>query len=305
MWFKNLIVFQFNESVEWDDQVLQQCLEKDAFKRCGPQQASSMGWVPPMGNQAESLAHGALGIFLLTAKREERILPAGAVKDAMEEKVKEIESREERKVGRKQKKEIREDMIFAMMPRAFTRSSLLQGLIMPEQGLIVIDSANRNRAEEWISLLRASLGVGSIQPVETRKSVSGLATSWLSGDAPFPAGIEPGDECELQSSLEKRSVVICRRQDLEGDEIRSHLKSGKQVVRMAIEWKQSISFIINEALELKKLRFSDVTVEQADGGNSMDVAAEFDTRFTMMALELSRLLPALWEIFGGLEEGES
>lgn len=291
------------ETFDLSDSDLHQCLEKNMFKGCGPQEPSSLGWVPPMGEESTQLAHGGSGMYLLTAKREERIMPPGAVKDAVNEKVAEIESREARKLGRKQRMEIREDMIFSMMPRAFTRSTLIQGIIMPEQNLIVVDCANRNKAEEWLSLLRESLGGLSTQPVEVNRSVSGLLTAWLSGNTPLPAEIEPGDECELQSVDEEKSVVVCRRQELTGDEVKSHLKAGKIVIRMAINWKQSMSFVLNESLEIKKLRFSDTMVEQSSAqASANDKATELDTRFNLMALEFSRFLPGLWLVFGGLED---
>ena len=118
----------------------------------------------------------------------------------------------------------------------------------------------------------------------------------------MPNFIEPGDECELQSSSETRSIVMCRRQDLLGDEIKTHLKNGKLVTKMAIEWKQALSFVINETAEIKRFKFSDTLVEQAASEGAGDRAAEFDSRFAMMALELERFLPALWESLGGLDE---
>jgi recombination associated protein RdgC len=301
MWFKNLIVYQIHEKFDLDEDTLPGYLDKMAFKGCGAQELSTLGWVPPMGDLSDQFLHTDSGMFLLTTRREERIMPAGVIKDAVEDKVLQIEKREERKVGRKQKMEIREDLIFSMMPRAFTRSSRIQGLIIPDQNLLVIDSANRNKAEEWVSLLRKTLGKLSVKPVEVKKSASGLLTAWLSGNLPLPASIVPGDECELQSPREERSVIICRRQDLDGEEIKSHLKAGKLVTRMAIEWNQSLSFVVNEAIEIKKLRFGDIVMEQAVSDGYTDKAAEFDAQFNMMALELSRFLPALWEVFGGLE----
>jgi recombination associated protein RdgC len=301
MWFKNLIIYQIRETFDLGESALSECLDKMTFKGCAPQQRSTLGWVPPMGDLSDQLLHAGSGMLLLTAKREERVMPAGAIKDAVEDKVLQIEKREQRRVGRKQKMEIRDDLVFAMMPRAFTRSSRIQGLIIPDQNLLVVDSVNRNRAEEWISLLRRTLGEFAVRPVEVKKSVSGVLTAWLSGNLPLPANITPGDECELQSPREERSVVLCRRQDLAGEEIKTHLKAGKRVTRMAIEWNQSLTFVINEAIEIKKLRFGDINMEQAVSNGAADQAAELDAHFTMMALELSRFLPALWEVFGGLE----
>ncbi len=302
MWFKNLIIFQLDADVDWHEDALLAGLEKKAFKPCAPQQANSMGWVAPMGELSEQLVHSGSGMFLLTARREDRVMPAAVIKDAVEERVLEIEKREQRKVGRKQKMDLRDETIFAMMPKAFTRSNRVQGLIIPAQNLLVVDCANRNKAEEWVSLLRESLSGMPAKPVEVKQSVSGLLTAWLNGKTPIPAALEIGDECELQAFNDERSLVMCRRQDLSGAEIKPHLKAGKGVTKLALEWKQALSFVINEGLEIKKFKLSDVTIEQATEQDGVDKAAEFDARFTVMALQIAGFLPEIWKLFGGLHQ---
>lgn len=300
MWFKNLVVFQFEESPEFGQNALEQGLERQRFKPCGPQELETLGWTTPMGELSSQLFHIGAGAILLTAKREERILPASVVREAVNQKVLEIEKKQDRKIGRKQKLDIRDQLTFEMMPRAFTRGTLVQGLLMPEQKLLVVDSASRNRAEQWTSLLRQSLGSLPLKPLTLIRSASGQFTNWLANNAKLPAGVTLGDECVLQSPDDQGGVIRCRRQDLSGTEIREHLKAGKVATQLGLEWKQSISFVINQDVDIKKLRFSDTLVEQAEADGVEDPAAEFDARFALMSLELSRFLPGLWDALGGL-----
>ncbi len=300
MWFKNLVVFQFEEDADIDQASLDRGLEQHRFKPCGPQELETIGWTPPMGDLSSHLYHAGAGMTLLTARREERIMPASVVREAVNQKVREIELKQDRKLGRKQKLDIRDQLTFEMMPRAFTRGILIQGLIMPEQRLLVVDCASRNRAEQWTSLLRQSLGSLPIRPLSLRRSPTSQFTAWLSNNAKVPAPVELGDECVLQSPDDQGAVIRCRRQDLSGSEIREHLKAGKVVTQLAVEWKQSLSFVVNEDADIKKLRFSDTLVEQAEADGVEDAAAEFDARFALMGLELSRFLPGLWAALGGL-----
>ena len=302
MWFKNLVIFQFEQTPEFSDAILATALEQDRFKPCGPQQPTSLGWTSPMGDLSEQLYHTGSGNFLITARREERVLPATVVRQAVDQKVLEIELREDRKVGRKQKMEIRDELVFEMMPKAFTQSSRIDGMLLPQQKLLVVDTASRKKAEEWVSLLRQSLGTLPVRPVELMQSLPGLFTGWLSGKVNLPAQVEPLDECELQSPDESGAVIRCRRQDLSGSEIKAHLDAGKLVTRLAVDWNQDLSFIINQHAEIKRLRFSDTLVEQAASDGIADQATEFDARFALMSLELSRFLPALWEELGGLRQ---
>lgn len=301
MWFKNLVLFQLEKPLDFSEQALSVALENGRFKPCGPQQPEAIGWTSPMGSLSEQLLHQGSGMTLLNARREERLLPATVVREALDDKVAEIEAREARRIGRKQRVEIRDQLIFDMMPRAFTRSTPLQGLIIPEHNLLVVDSASRNRAEQWLSLLRVSMGSLPVSAIKFKKSLSGQFTGWLDGSVPRPPQIELGDECVLQASDDEGAVVRCRKQDLEGSEIEAHLKAGKRATQIAVEWNQSLSFVINEEGELKRLRFSDTLVEQVETDGVDDPAAEFDARFNLLGLELSRFLPALFASLGGLE----
>lgn len=302
MWFKNLIVFQFEETPDFDPQELESALQKFAFKPCGPQQPESLGWAPPMGNLSDQLCHAGSGMLLMSARREERLLPAAVLREAVSDKVLEIEKAEQRKVGRKQKLEIRDQLQFEMMPRAFTRSSRIQGLLLPQLNLLVVDAASRKKAEQWVSLLRQSIGSLPVKPVTPRQSLPGLFTRWLGGTKALPKQIVLGEECDLQSKEEQGAMVRLRRQHLDGDEVTVHTRAGKVATRLAIEWNQSLSFVLTEDAEIKRLRFADTLVEQVEADGVNDEAAEFDARFALMGLELSRFLPALWKALGGLVE---
>ena len=300
MWFRNLMIYRFEDTPEFDLEQLSEALESDRFSHCGSQDQMTIGWTAPVGDAFEELVHAGSGMILLSARREERILPATVIREALNEKVLEIEKKEGRKVGRKQKVDLKDELIFTLTPRAFTRSTRIMGLIMPEQKLLVIDSSSRPRAEDWISLLRQSLGSLEVKPIEMELGLSSVFTGWLNGKTALPPQISLGEECLLQSPDDSRSKVHCKGQDLSGDEMNAHLGAGKYATRLEIVWNDSLSFVINEAVEIKRLAFSDTTVEQAYIDGASDQAAEFDAAFTLMSLELSSFLPALWEALGGL-----
>jgi len=157
-------------------------------------------------------------------------------------------------------------------------------------------------AEQWVSLLRVSLGSLPVRPVSAKEALPALFTHWLNGAQSLPKQIELGEECDLQSQEEQGAVIRFRRQMLEGDEITVHTRAGKVATRLAIDWNQSLSFTLTDALEIKRLRFADTLVEQVEMEEVNDKAAEFDARFALMGLELARFLPALFACLGGLEQ---
>jgi recombination associated protein RdgC len=127
-------------------------------------------------------------------------------------------------------------------------------------------------------------------------------TAWLSGHPSDEFLLQ--DECELRDPVEEGAIVRCRRQDLEGDEITTHLKAGKQVVRLSLNWGERLSFVFTEDMSVKRLKFLDVIQEQAAEAEAEDAATRFDVDFSLMTLELERFLPHLFEAVGGIAEAQ-
>ena len=93
------------------------------FLPCAKSQALSAGWVPPLGEESEELVHAAAGRMLLKLKREEKLLPSTVVRELLEEKVAAIESEQGRKVYRKERLSLKDEIVQDCLPRAFSRST--------------------------------------------------------------------------------------------------------------------------------------------------------------------------------------
>ena len=98
--------------------------------------------------------------------------------------------------------------------------------------------------------------------------------------------------------MEAGAIVKCRRQDLESDEVREHLKSGKQVFQLGLELDQRMAFVLGEDLTIRKFRFLDVVLDEIGEETSESAQQELDARFALMSLETKRLLEKLDEWFG-------
>ena len=123
-------------------------------------------------------------------------------------------------------------------------------------------------------------------------------TQWLlNNQAPDDITIE--DECELRSPEEAGGIIRCKRHDLALPEIKNHLDTGKEVIKLAVSWADRISFIIDENLSIKRLRFLDLIQDQIADIETDDAAAQFDADFSIMSAELANFLPRLIELFGG------
>jgi len=298
MWFKNLRAYRLSAPFNLSADQLQDKLLEHAFTPCGKTQFSRNGWVSPLGDGSELLVHAANGRLLLSMRREERLLPASVVRDEVAVRVAEIEQQQDRKVPRREREALKDEIVMDYLPRAFTRSTTIYAYIDVAANWFLVDSASAGRAEDLISLLRESIGSLPLLLPEVNDSPAAVMTSWLQ-HGNLPADLELGSECELRELTEDGGVVRCRRQDLSGEEIQAHLEAGKRVVKLAMTWSEQLSLVISEDLSLRRLRFAEKLQETNEDIDSEDHAARFDADFALMTEVLTPLMDKLLGYFGG------
>jgi recombination associated protein RdgC len=300
MWFRNLQLFRLTKPFDLNAESLHEKLQEDAFRECSSLEMSTIGWDRPLGKHGTLLTHQTNGNLMVCARREQKVLPAAVVREFLDDRIDIIETEQGRSVGRRERGDLRDQVLSELLPRAFTRSSRLWAYIAPREGWIVVDAPSPNRAEEVLSLLRTSLGSLPVTPVSVASAPAQVMTGWIRG-AGAPGNFVLADECELRDMHEDGGVIRCRRQELASEEIMAHLNAGKQVVRLGLEWNERVSCVVGDDLSIRRLRFLDVVREQAVELETDDYAARFDSDFAIMALELSHFLADLIETFGGFE----
>lgn len=297
MWFKNLQVYRLTKRFSFSAQELSDALAAQAFKPCSSQEPVGFGWIAPLPG-GQDYVHSANGYLMLCAKRQEKILPAGVINEALEEKVQLLEQKEARKLTRKERQDLKEEIRFDLLPRAFSRSALVYAYIDPQAGLIVVNASSMKRAEELLTALREALGSLAVIPLTTKNIPLQSMTHWLLHAEP-PAMFSFGSECELKDLGEEGGSIRCKQQDLLSDEINSHLQAGMSVSKLELNWQDRLSFILDDNLGVKRLKFADLIQEQADNEQAEDAAQQFDVDFAIMTAELAGLLKDLTEALGG------
>ncbi len=277
---------------------LEDALDKARFVPCGASQEKSVGWVEPRGQ-----AHGPLlelvdGQWLLKQMVETKSVPSSVVKRKVQERADQIEASTGRKPGRKEKRDLAEDARQALLPMAFTRQSGTLVWIDPKAGRLVLDAGSQAKADEAMTALVGAIEGLAVLLIDTQTSPAAAMSEWLSTqDA--PAGFSVDRECELKAPDESRAVVRYTRHALDTDEVRQHIAMGKVPTRLAMTWNDRVSFVLTEAMQLKKVALLDVVLEnkpQAAGDAKDD---GFDTDMALATGELRQLLPALLLGLGG------
>jgi recombination associated protein RdgC len=208
--------------------------------------------------------------------------------------VAQIEASTGRKPGKKETRDLKDDIRLELLPMAFTKQSSTRVWIDREAQLLVTDAGSQARADELITLLVQALPGLALSLVNTQISPSAAMADWLVSQE-APPGFSVDRECELKAADESKAVVRYARHRLDTDEVRQHIEGGKMPTRLALTWNDRVSFVLTEGLQLKKLAFLEGVLEGASPGKDDG----FDADVAIATGELQKALPELLEALGG------
>jgi recombination associated protein RdgC len=294
MWFKNLKLYALTQTLDIAEQDLEDKLAEFKFRPCGSQDLATMGFSSPFNN-GKTLIHSAAGRIWLTLKKQERILPAAVVNAELAEKVAQIEADTGSSVGKKAQQDMKQEIVHRLLPMAFTKNSFTHGFISTKDNLVVVDASADGKAEAFLAMLRKAIGSLPVVPL-ARQSVQEQLTAWLQNQE-VPNDVVILEEAELKALEEDGAILRCKNQDLGSEEIINHIEGGKVVQKLAIEWDETLSALIQEDLTIKRLKFSDVVREQNDDIPKDQQLARMDANFALMSGEIVRFAARLKVLF--------
>ncbi|RUR43335.1 recombination-associated protein RdgC [Vreelandella populi] len=307
MWFKHLHLYHIHDMKLLSPEQTAVALSEHAAKPLGNADARRIGWTAPAGRlSGGQLLHTLKndGHRLISALRQERMLPAAVVAEEVADQIAEIEANEGRKVTRKEKTALKEQVTEELLPRAFVRSQKIDLWWDTERQLIGVNTSSRSRAEDALDLLRETLGSLKVTPLSTQTLPIRAMTTWLGDPASRPADLQIGDSVVLKAKGDD-GVLRGRQVDLDCDEMQQLLESGRQASQMAMAIEGQLSFIMHDDLALKSLRFGDALIEEADHADDGDDAlARLETDFVLMAGSLRDSVARLIEWLGGENQQE-
>ena len=296
MWFKNLQIFQLTSPWTIDAEALEDLLAKQGFQSCGSTDMRSQGWVPPRDNGG--LVHTVNRQLLLRFCTEKKLLPASVINQVTKLKLADIEEQQGYKPGKKQRKDVKEQVTDELLPRAFAVSSSTHVWIDPVHGWLVVDAASPAKTDDVFKWLLRSIPDLPVAALRVVRSPGEAMTSWLETDeAPYNFTVD--QDTELTSTGENKATVRYVKHTLEADDIRRHIKGGKRCTKLALTWNDKISFVLTDTLAVKRVAALDVLKENT-GGGSKDEDERFDTDFALMTGEVDGLLTSLVAALGGI-----
>jgi recombination associated protein RdgC len=301
---KNAFVYRIQH---WDPPVateIERRLAVGRFVECGATQTESAGWMAPRGEKPAALAEDVAGQLVLRLCVETRAVPGGVVKTQLQAQLDAIEQQTGRRPKGKHARELKDAVVHTLLPRAFPKRAETVVWLDRAARVVWVGAASARRADTVLTRLIEALGGGlKLDMLQTELSPA-TAMSMRLTEKEAPAGFSIDRECELRQPDSEKSTVRYARHTLDIDEVGEHIRQGKLPTQLAMTWAGRVSFVLTEALTLKRIRLLDGVLEGAD----IDAVTAgrddsgFDADVAIATGELRQLLPALVEALGGLHE---
>jgi recombination associated protein RdgC len=295
MWFKNLKLYRLAAASTLTADGLSAALAPHAFKPGNSLEMQSLGWIAPRASGG--LVHTVNSQMLLMLRAEKKLLPATIVNQVTKARAQEVEETQGYKPGRKQLKEIKERVTDELLPKAFSIYRDTRVWIDPVNRWLAIDTSTSGKADEVLGMLGKCIDPFPVESLYVAMSPAGAMTAWLAADE-APDNFSIDQDTELRASGESGAAIRYVKHSVDVADARRHIQSGKQCTRLAMTWADRVSFVLTEALDIKRIAPLDV-LKEGSGQADKDEDEQFDSDFVLMAGELAKLLEDMLLALGG------
>lgn len=292
MWFKQAQLFKLENSLSALE--LEGYLEQLPFTPCPSGLPISQGWIPPTDEDDASLVYTAKEFLLICLQTEAKLLPAKILRQKLNEKVKEIQLAQDRKVSYKEKNNIKQEVYNELLPKAFGVIYRDYALIDTKNNWLILNTNSAKNTESFVSFFKRSLSKIKIAPPETKK-LSPILTDWLLNDSQ-PKVLNIEDACVLRDPKQEERVIRIQKQDLSANYVQSLIKNNFEVSQIKAAWNDQVTFVLKNDFTLQSLQYQDTLVESsADKNDSKE--GSFKADFFIMSGVLTKMFSEFLKVF--------
>lgn len=292
--FRNLRFYRVTSPWPDSEEALSEILASNAFAPCGSFAERSAGWESPWTSENAPLCRRLNGADLIQLRTQSRVLPAAAIKEAVEERVVEFRSRMEQEPTRAELRRLKEETRDKLLPNSLVKSERNRACFMHAESLLVIDVGTVTKAEWLIDQLRACFDEFYCTPLTFNNPPADLLTGIFMGDSPL--GFSLGRECRMQDAMDRKSTVTWRDFELTDHSIRQHVVEGMRLTHLGVNFDEVMSFVMDQEGAISKVKFIEGEAVEEWGEDPM---AKLDADFVLLTAAVRRLVEDLKKLLGG------
>lgn len=263
------------------------------FDTIGAHQNTSWGFTPVVPN-CEARVLSFAGGWALCFRLDSKILPGSTVRKAVDERAKEVQGATGRKPGKLERREIKADVMYALLAQAFVRTQLTYVAYSARSNRLFINTSSQKTADTLMSAMvyaLESVKTSTVHVSEPKLGLTQRLVNWLDDadeDECF-GSFHPSTEIVMGSGNRKWSVKLDRLKEAEPT-LRNAIASGAKVDSMRFDSEDGVGFRIDQALRLKGVQHLRAPDEDDE---SDDIANQWNAQFTLEVATLDAIMDEL------------
>lgn len=242
------------------------------------------------------------GMVTFCWQTNEKILPAKVRDEVLNARVKDIEDRQGRKIGKKEYAQLRDEVCLELLPRAFIRRAHTL-VTLADNGHLIIWSSSAKRCDTIVSALAGVFAENDIKgaiAIPITAKPLGMVLKTMCVEEPM-GNLTPGANAVLTMKDEETEPVIrIRNKAIDSNDVQKLLKQGYEVKEAEfIDGKaNSFGFVVSDKMVFKRIGFGQI--REDNSGDPSDAYGIFETDIFLTTKELLRAWREIVELAGGL-----
>ena len=303
---KNLIPCATLYNVEFTKETdLADCLSKAPFVEPGSLEQCTTGFVPVPGTDEYVLTlPGVARVFAV--KLADKILPASVIRTELDKRVADIEAKEVRRVGSKERGQIKEDITDLLLAKALVKYKTVLVFHHLASGKLVIPSTSENICDRITSRLCHAVKTMRTTTIHVSGLTDGLTTrmrDWaqaedLSESQPMGIDFDLSGDITLKGVLGKAKFSITDLSNAQKGVNEALLLGGMEVDEIGLKCTRAdYSFRLTSGFKFKGID-ADIEMDDLD-----DPTEQFTAQVFAELVPLVGVSQQLSELFGFAEDG--
>lgn len=265
-------------------------------------QVKSIGFVPR--EEFGTLVEGFAGGVAFTVRVDQKIIPGGVVKAEVTKRAKGVERMTGRRPGKKEKVDIRFEVIDELAQRALVRTTMITCYHHTESNLLIVPTTNKKLAEAVVHELVMAVGSVKTTTIHVNGVSNGLTKrlqEWLSDSEDFGRdGVYPTNEVVLEQDGRKVSVKMGDLQSATAA-LKEALTSGFYVKSLGMAFPQGTEARLTSDFHLRSI----LMYAAAGDGDGEEEAPTFAAQASLEVAEVVEVAQILCEMFDYKAEAEA
>lgn len=280
-----------------DAATLEGHLAEQVFKELTPSDYSGAGFTNPTINT--TLVETFEGGYAFAVRYDEKIIPASVTNAETKKRIAEIEEQQDRRLGRKERNEIREDTFHTLKLKALTRTSSVICFYIPAHELLIVPTTSRMLADVVTGSLVKVMGALKATTIYVSEAKNGLTTrltAYLQGDASAFDEFSVGRRCKLQGlEGEKFSFDLFGKLNSATEGLREAIIGhGAKVTEIALI-ADEVEFRLSDSFQIKGINFP---FAEAPAEGYEDAIAEFKHEAAVQTTLFAAVVNNLCDLLG-------